>query len=169
MDRIELDHDKYSAYLNQHLTAADAGVKAFRAAAQTWEDTPWESVFRQLHDEIEESHGKVQALIQRLDYEVSTARNLLAGVAQAAGRLNPLNFTRSNDGLMTQMEIDALVGAVRAQQMMWETLVVLAGVDERLDAAECQSMVDLCEDQRDRIVEVSNQTAPARFTLDAAE
>ena len=33
MQGVELDHDKYSAYLNQHLFAADAGVQAFKAAA----------------------------------------------------------------------------------------------------------------------------------------
>lgn len=164
MERIELDHDKYSAYLNQHLVAADAGVKAFKAAADTWEQTPLQAVFEQLHSELEQSHAAVKALIERLGYDVSMARNLVAGVAHAAGRLNPLNFTRSNDGLMTQMEFDALAAAVRAQQMMWETLVVLSDVDDRLDRAEMQAMVDRCESQRARVVEASAQTAVERFT-----
>lgn len=169
MERIELDHDKYSAYLNQHLTASDAGVKAFKAAAETWGDTPWEQVFLQLNSELEGSHDKVKALIARLGYEVSTTRTILAGVAEVAGRFNPLNLTRDNDGLMTQMEFDGLAGALRAQQMMWETLVVLSEIDDRLDRAECQAMVDLCEDQRRRVVEASADTAIARFTHDSVE
>ncbi|AQP44939.1 hypothetical protein [Tessaracoccus flavus] len=164
MQRIELDHDKYSAYLNQHLVAADAGVKAFKAAADTWEGTPLQAVFEQLHRELEQSHDKVKALIERLGYDVSMTRNLVAGVAHVAGRLNPLNFTRNSDGLMTQMEFDALAAAVRAQQMMWETLVVLSDVDDRLDRAEMQAMVDLCEDQRARVVKASAETAVERFT-----
>ena len=169
MERIELDHDKYSAYLNQHLTASDAGVKAFKAAAETWKDTPWEQVFLQLNSELEESHDKVKALIARLGYEMSTTRTILAGVAEVAGRFNPLNLTRDNDGLMTQMEFDGLAAALRAQQMMWETLVVLSEIDDRLDRAECQAMVDLCEDQRRRVVEASADTAIARFTHDSVE
>ena len=169
MERIELDHDKYSAYLNQHLTASDAGVKAFKAAAETWKDTPWEQVFLQLNTELEGSHDKVKALIARLGYEVSTTRTILAGVAEVAGRFNPLNLTRDNDGLMTQMEFDGLAAALRAQQMMWETLVVLSEIDDRLDRAECQAMVDLCEDQRRRVVEASADTAIARFTHDSVE
>ena len=169
MERIELDHDKYSAYLNQHLTASDAGVKAFKAAAETWGDTPWEQVFLQLNPELEGSHDKVKALIARLGYEVSTTRTILAGVAEVAGRFNPLNLTRDNDGLMTQMEFDGLAAALRAQQMMWETLVVLSEIDDRLDRAECQAMVDLCEDQRRRVVEASADTAIARFTHDSVE
>lgn len=169
MDGIELDHDKYSAYLNQHLVAADAGVKAFKAAADTWSGTPWQATFEQLHDELSDSHEKVKELIERLGYEVSAARNLVAGLAQAAGRVNPLNFTRDNDGMMTQMELDALAAAVRAQQMMWETLLVLTEIDDRLDRDFCQLMVDRCEDQRARVVEVSKATTHARFTMDSLE
>lgn len=166
---IELDHDKYSAYLNQHLFAADAGVKAFKAAADTWGGTPYGPVFQQLHDELADSHAQVKALIERLGYEISTARNLVSGLVQAAGRVNPLNLMRDHDGKMTQSELDALVAAVRAQQMMWETLVVLADVDDRLDKAYCQSMVDRCEDQRARVAQVSRETAIDRFTLHPAE
>lgn len=166
MTGIELDHDKYSAYLNQHLTAADAGVEAFKAAADTWAGTEWEATFLQLHDELKDSHGEVERLIKGLGYEVSSGRTLMAGMAKVAGRLNPINFTRNDDGQMTQIELDALAAAVRAQQMMWETLVVLAEVDSRLDKALCQSMIDRCVDQRTRVVVVSTATAVDRFTVD---
>lgn len=169
MDTIALDHDKYSAYLNQHLVAADAGVKAFRAAADTWHATPYEQVFLQLHDELAESHEQVRQLIERLGYEVSTTRNVVAGLVQAAGRLNPLNPTRSHHGLMTQSELDALAAAIRAQQMMWETLVVLADIDRRLDKDWCQSMIERCEDQRGRVLKVSQDTAIDRFTREPVE
>ena len=113
MAAIELDHEKYSAYLNQHLVAADAGVKSFSAAADTWAGTPAEAVFHQLHDELADSHAKLKALIERLGYEVSTARNVVAGVVQAVGRVNPLNPTRSHDGLMTSMRSPAPSGPSR--------------------------------------------------------
>lgn len=169
MSSVELDHDKYSAYLNQHLVAADAGVQAFSAAADTWADTQWESTFRQLHDELEESHEKVKQLIVHLGYEISTVRQMVSGVVAAAGRVNPLNLTRNRDGLMTQAEFDALVAAVRGQQMMWETLQVLTGIDDRLDRDECRAMVELCEDQRRRVLEVNAATAKSRFTLAPAD
>lgn len=169
MNSVELDHDKYSAYLNQHLVAADAGVRAFAAAGDTWKDTQWEATFRQLHDELEDSHTKLKELIERLGYRISMVRNVVAGVAAVAGRVNPLNFTRNNDGLMTQEELDALAAALRGQQMMWETLVVLADIDDRLDKAECQTMVERCESQRDRVRTVSETTVKDRFTRDPDE
>lgn len=165
MSSVELDHDKYSAYLNQHLVAADAGVQAFSAAADTWTDTEWEATFRQLHDELEDSHTKLKELIERLGYEISTVRNIVSGVAAVAGRLNPLNITRNKDGLMTQAEFDALAAAVRGQQMMWETLKVLSEIDDRLDADDCQAMIERCEDQRGRVLEANAATAKARFTV----
>lgn len=166
---IELDHDKYSAYLNQHVVAADAGVKAFKAAADTWAGTPYEAVFQQLGDELADSHATVKGLMEQLGYEISTARKVVAGLAQAAGRVNPLNLTRDHAGRMTQSELDSLATAIRAQQMMWETLVVLADVDDRLDKAFCQSMVDRCENQRERVVNVSRETAVDRFIRHPAE
>lgn len=169
MTGIELDHDKYSAYLNQHLVAADAGVEAFKAAADTWAGTEWEATFLQLHKELNDSHDEVERLIKDLGYELSTGRTLLAGVAKAAGRLNPINVTRNADGTMTQMELDALVAAVRAQQMMWETLLLLGSVDPRLDKTFSQTMIDRCADQRARVVRVSTATAVDRFTLNTAE
>lgn len=169
MTQIELDHDKYSAYLNHHLLAADAGVQAFAAAADTWEGTPWESTFRELHEELAGSKDHLTDLMEKLGYEVSTGRQLVKGLVEVVGRINPLNITRSKDGLMTQSEIDALAGAVRAQQMMWETLLVLADVDERLDAADCQRMIERCEDQRGRVLEVNRATAQDRFTKSPEE
>lgn len=164
MQGVELDHDKYSAYLNQHLFAADAGVQAFKAAADTWKDTKWESSFLQLHEELKDSHAKVKALISDLGYETSTLRNVASGLAAVAGRLNPINLLRNEDGIATQAEFDALAGAVRAHQMMWDTLVVLSQIDERLDAEFCRSMVERCEDQRRRIIEINEETVHARFT-----
>lgn len=164
MTSPEFDHDVYSAYLNQHLVAADAGVEAFKAAADTWRGTPQEAVFLQLHEELVDSHATLKGLIEDLGYEVSATRKVISGVVHAAGRLNPLNPTRSHDGLMTRGEIDALVAAVRGQQMMWDTLVVLSEVDPRLDKAFCESMVARCEDQRARVARVSAQTAIERFT-----
>ncbi len=163
----ELDHNKYSAYLNQHLVAADAGVESFKAAADTWEGTKWAATFDQLHTEEIESHAKVEALIESLGYKVSTTRNVLSGVVAAAGRFNPLNPTRSRDGRMAQAEIDSLISAIRAQQTMWETLTVLADIDNRLDKAECIQMIERCEDQRARVFNMSQETVKERFTQPA--
>lgn len=164
MQGVELDHDKYAAYLNQHLFAADAGVQAFKAAADTWKGTEWESSFLQLHEELKDSHAKVKVLITDLGYEISTLRNVASGLAAVAGRLNPINLFRNEDGRATQVEFDALAGAVRAQQMMWDTLGVLSEIDDRLDAEFCRSMVERCEDQRGRILKINAATAHSRFT-----
>lgn len=164
--RTTLDGDRYAAYLNQHLVASDSGINAFRAAAQSWHDTPYEDVFATIADELEDSRAHLIALIERLGYSVSKARNLVSGAAEAAGRINPLNPTRSSDGRGTQMELDSLVGAVRTQAMMWETLEVLLTVDPRLDAAEIAELLERCRSQRDRVRRVSAETAVERFTAD---
>ena len=70
---------------------------------------------------------------------------------------------------MTQAEIDSLVAAIRAQQMMWETLTVLAVIDDRLDKADCTKMIDRCRDQRARVCDLHHATVKERFTKPAGE
>lgn len=164
---VELDHEHYAHYLNQHLLAADAGVKSFKAAQKSWEGTSAEPIFATLHDEIDENRRRLEELIERLGYEVSRTRSLLSGVAEVAGRFNPLNPSRSADSTMSQVELDALVGAIRTQAMMWETLQVLTSIDPRLDPAAIAEMVARCESQRNRVRTVSQETAIARFTVHA--
>ncbi len=161
---LQLDHTKYAAYLNQHLLAADAGVKAFKAAAQTWEGTPWAATLEQLYKEETESHAKTRALIQRLGYGPGTTRTILHRLAATAGRFNPINITRNREGRMTQVELESLISATRAQQSMWETLTVLATIDNRLDGPDCEKMVRRCQNQRARVVSVSTETVVERFT-----
>lgn len=163
--QTQLDHDKYAAYLNQHLLASDAGMRAFEAAAHSWADTPYASVFSGISDELEVSRSQLIALIERLGYKVSRTRTVLSGAAEVAGRVNPLNPLRSTDSKGTQLELDSLVGAVRTQAMMWETLLALVDVDPRLDAAELSELVERCASQRNRVREVSAKTAAARFTV----
>ena len=160
---IQFDHDKYSAYLNQHLVAADAGVELFKAAATTWRETRWSATLDELHDEEVQAHARVKDLIESLGYDISSVRNAVSGAVAAMGRHNPLNPTRSREGRMTQAEMDALLSAIRGQQAMWETLVVLAGIDDRLDEADCARMVAVCEDQQARVRDMSQATVRERF------
>ena len=161
----QLDHDRYSAYLNQHLFASDAGMRAFQAAADSWGDNAYGQVFATIHEELKDSRARVVDLIEGWGYQVSTARTLLSGVAQLAGRLNPLNPSRDADSDTGQLEVDSLVGAVRTQRMMWETLDALRVVDDRVDAEFVRAMLARCDSQIQRICEVSAATAPARFTI----
>ncbi|HEX2857894.1 MAG TPA: hypothetical protein VHO26_10545 [Propionibacteriaceae bacterium] len=169
MAEIELNHENYEAYLNQHLVSADGGVKLFKAAEHTWAGTSLESVFRELHDELTDSHAQVKNLIERLGYQVSAWRNVSAGLAEVVGLVNPVNFTRHPYGKLAQPQLDSLAAAIRAQQMLWETLVVLADVDDRLDKEWCRSMIARCEDQRARVAKASSETVLTRFTVQPGE
>lgn len=169
MQASDLNHKNYEAYLNQHLASGDAGIKAFKAAASTWEGTAWGAAFGELHDELQDTHAKVKELIHDLGYRVSGWRNLVAGFANLVGLVNPVNVTRDPEGTMAQFQLDYLAGAVRAQQMMWETLLALADIDERLDKGMCRAMIARCESQRERVLTASRQTVASRFTLPAGQ
>ena len=77
--------------------------------------------------EREDVHMHVEAaLIDRLGLKQSPTEKVLGKAAEVAGRLNPVNLTRSKTQGMTQVELDILQGALQGQIGMWQALGRLA-------------------------------------------
>jgi len=157
------DHRLYSAYLNEHLLASEAGVKAFKAAADTWEGTEYRSVFLDLVRQIDDDKRDLVRLMSTLGYRPHPVKQALTLAANALGRINPVNLMRSKKGGMTQLELDVLVGMVTAKKMMWETLTMLSAVDKRLDPAQLADLTRRAEDQIRQIRDVNTETYLRRF------
>ena len=165
----QIDHRLYAAYLNEHLLASEAGVKAFAAAADTWEGTEHRSAFLSLARQIDADKRDLLSMMLRLGYRPHPVKKLLTAAANTLGRLNPVNIFRSKKGGMTQLELDVLVGMVRTKQMMWETLQLVADVDERLDRAFIADLERRAEDQIRQIREVNAETCVRRFRPPAGD
>lgn len=158
-----VDREMLEDYLNQHLLGSRPGVQAFRAAAQTWADTPHEATLTRLAERVEARQDRLRALIESLGFSTPPTARALGAVAAAGGRLNPVNALRSRGTGWAQVELEVLMGALRSQTEMWRLLEHLAPYEPALDAAEMRRAQELTLEGVEQLQHVVDATLTERF------
>ncbi|MBB5749588.1 hypothetical protein [Micrococcus sp. TA1] len=160
-----LNRDELQDYLNHHLLGSRSGVRMFRTAADTWRGTPYEAEFKELTDQVSQMQDRLIALIDRLGLKQSRTEKVLGKAAEVAGRLNPVNLTRSKTQGMTQVELDILQGALQGQIGMWQALVRLAELvpDGGLDRESMDTNYRRTRHLQDEVRRISEETLGTRF------
>jgi hypothetical protein len=163
--RETLDRDHLQDYLNHHLLGSQSGVNMFRTAAVTWRGTNYEQQFRELARQVQGEQRSLRELIARLGLRTPTPRRILGKAAEVAGRLNPVNLTRSKTQGMTQVELDVLQGAVQGKAGMWHVLGELADrfPDAGLDRQEMDGLYRHAQEQQAELRRISEETLGTRF------
>ncbi|MGD6979621.1 MULTISPECIES: hypothetical protein [Citricoccus] len=160
-----LNRDELQDYLNHHLLGSRSGVRMFCTAADTWKDTPYEEQFKTLTEQVSQMQDRLIALIDRLGLKQSRTEKVLGKAAEVAGRLNPVNLTRSKTQGMTQVELDILQGALQGQIGMWQALVRLAELvpDGGLDREAMDTNYRRTRHLQDEVRRISEETLGTRF------
>lgn len=156
-------HGNLSTYLNEHLLASEGGVKAFHAAAKTFEGTPHEQVLVALAEEVDRDRRDLAKIIQQLGYRPQGWKRALTLLLRAGGSVNPVNLLRMRRSSMTQLELDFLTGAVRGKLSMWQALIELSATDSRFDRALLDDLVRRSEHQIAEVQRISHETVRERF------
>lgn len=160
-----LNRGELQDYLNHHLLGSKSGVRLFQAAASSWNGTQYEEEFLELARQVSEEQDELKALIERLDLRQSVVENALGLAAETAGRLNPVNISRSKSEGMTQVEMDVLQSALQGKAGMYAVLAKLA---ERfpgagLDGQRMRDLYQQAQDQQARVRRISEETMDTRF------
>ncbi|MFC0247372.1 hypothetical protein ACFFIO_02540 [Citricoccus parietis] len=161
----QINQHELQDYLNHHLLGAKSGIRLFQAAADTWDGTEYEQEFRDLSGEVTEEKEELEQLIDRLGLRQSIVENALGVVAGAAGRLNPVNITRSKSEGMTQVEMDILQSALQGKAGMYAVLAKLAErfPEAGLDGQRMKDLYQQAQDQQARVRRISDDTMDTRF------
>ncbi|MDI3331565.1 MAG: hypothetical protein QJR09_12665 [Micrococcus sp.] len=160
-----LNRDELQDYLNHHLLGSRSGVRMFRTAADTWNGTPYEEEFKALTEQVSQMQDRLIALIGRLGLKQSPVENVLGKAAEVAGRLNPVNLTRSKTKGMTQVELDILQGALQGQAGMWQVLGRLGELvpDAGLQPSEMAENLQRTREMQEHIRRIGEETLGTRF------
>lgn len=160
-----IDRDRLEDYLNHHLLGSRSGVRMFRTAADTWDGTDYERQFTDLAGQVQQDQETLEALIARLGMHTPAVEKALGKAAEVAGRLNPVNLTRSKTRGMTQVEMDLLQGALQAKGGMWHVLALLAErfPDAGLDRDEMTGLYQRAQDQEAQVRRIGRETLGTRF------
>ena len=158
-----LDRETLEDYLNQHLLGSRSGVKMFRTAADTWNGTECADRLVQLADQVAADQQSLEELIARLGLKTPALQEAVGQVAEVAGRLNPVNLTRSKGNGWTQVELDLLQGALQAKAAMWDVLAELADHTSELDRSEMERLYQVAQEQQAELRQISEETLATRF------
>lgn len=161
-----LNRERLATYLDLHLTGADGGLDAFKAAADTWRGTPQEPALESLVDQVRADHHDLEDLLGRLGHHRNAARRVLGAGARAVGRVNPANALRAREGGASQVELDLLIGAVNAKLSMWELLLLMEDRDPALDLALLEDLRQRAESQIAQLKGIRDATWAERFATD---
>ncbi|WAP52869.1 hypothetical protein OL239_06875 [Arthrobacter sp. ATA002] len=159
----KLEHASLSAYLDDHLLAAETGVRLFSAARRTWAGSKYEQTFADLENEISGERDELEQLIITLGYRRSKFKHLVATAGAVTGRLGPINPLSTGGGTTGQFELETLQSIVRAKECLYRTLLSLSAHDHRFNPARLREMIDMAGRQQDAVARVMEETAPARF------
>lgn len=158
-----VDPDLLRAYLVEHFLGSSPGIRAFEAAASTWEGTPTGAILTEATGSVREAREELRSLIEELGFRITVAEKGAAGVSQAAGRANPVNLLHRGQGALARIELETLTGMVRAQRCMWESLIALCTVDPRLDRARMERLATVARGVEDALAAELERTTVTGF------
>lgn len=160
-----LDRDHLEDYLNHHLLGSRSGVRMFQTAADTWNGTEYEQQFLDLAAQVQQDQRTLEALIERLGMKIPAVNKAVGKAAEVAGRLNPVNLTRSKTQGMTQVEMDLLQGALQAKSGMWHVLTRLAEQFPELgmEPDQMTGLYESAQQQEAEVRRISEETLGTRF------
>lgn len=163
-----INHETYSYYLNEHFLGSEGGVNAFKAASDTWRDTPHEAALQSLIRQVMDDQEDLDRLINRLGYGHHALKILLTHAVRLLGRINPVNILRRRRAGLAQVELDVLIGMLNAKLAMWDTLLLVAEKDSRLDTDLLDDLRRRAKDQIEQVSRIIEATWEERF-VDSGE
>lgn len=162
-DSRGVSHETLSNYLNEHFLGSEGGVNAFRAAADTWKGTAHEAALLSLCRQVMADREDLGGLVKRLGYGGHPLKAVFTHAVRLLGRVNPVNLLRRRHSGLAQVELDVLTGMLNAKLAMWDTLLLVAGKDPRLDTALLRDLKARATDQISQVRGVIEATWEERF------
>lgn len=148
-------------YLQDHLTAATAGLELFRRSAKSQTDSAHRTALTRLATEIDKDRDTVIRLMDRLDVPRPTYRVVAGWAVEKVGRLkfNGTLFRRSP--LSDVLELEAMRSGVAAKMDLWQLLQRLSSSDQRLQATDFDLLLQRATSQYDELGELHLAAAEA--------
>jgi len=119
-------------YLADHLAAATAGLALVRRSAASNSDNATGAFLLRLSSEIASDREALRRIIAALGYDESNAKQLLAWLGERAGRLKLNGQLVGYSPLSRLLELESLSVGIAGKLALWQTLLQLPGLEQRL-------------------------------------
>lgn len=149
-------------HLRRHLAAAGAGTALFRRVASSIAPDLRTRV-GELARDVEADQQSLLDIAERFDAQRPRLQEIVGGLAQEAGRLNPTGTLLRRSPLADVIELEALGTAVHGKLLGFRTLRQVAQDDPRVDPAEIDHLCERARDQQERLEALRQEAVERAF------
>ncbi|HJQ06104.1 MAG TPA: hypothetical protein VJ872_11705 [Nocardioides sp.] len=143
--------DVLEGYLQNHWTAAAAGVSLFHRVARTHGDPAAAVAVGEVAHEVEADRDTLRGVMRSLDVRPSFIGAVVGRVGAELGRLKPNGRILRRSPLTDVVELEALRDAVYGKRCGWESLRTLADEEPRLDTELLEELIARADRQLERL------------------
>lgn len=148
-----------AVYCNDHLMAATGGIELVGRMIGAHRGTRHEEPLRGLLDELHEERTALTAMTTALGFPIRQYKLLAGWAGEKFTRLKLNGRLLSRSPLSSVVEFEFIATAVLAKRAGFETLRELADVDDRLDAALLDGLIDQANRQHEWLSEARREVA----------
>jgi hypothetical protein len=150
-------------YLRDHEAASVGGLQLFRRCAKANSGTPYSGDLQRLANEIRADRDALRNICQKFGVTYSKVGRALALTGATLGRLKTNGRALSYSPLSRVIELEAMTAGVISKLRLWESLLLLARVDPRLDQAELTRHAADAEEQLTTLRRLHDMAAEEAF------
>jgi hypothetical protein len=153
--------DDLHVHLQNHWTAATAGVDFARRVARSHEGTAAGIGLAEVSDQVADDRESLRKIMQQLGVRPARVVPLAARLVERLGRLKPNGHLIRRSPVSDVLELEAFRGAVTTKQAGWDTLVVLAETDDRLPREWLLQLGERAREQAASLTAIQREVAAA--------
>ena len=155
--------DLLGIYCNDHLAAATGGIELVSRMLSEHTGGPYEAKLEELLDQLREEKTALDGMMAALGFPVRQYKQLASWVGEkvSRGKLNGRLLSRSP--LSSLIEFEFIATAVLGKRAGFETLREAAEVDDRLDKALLDRLIDQANGQHAWLIDARREVAASVF------
>jgi hypothetical protein len=138
-------------YLRDHESAAAGGLQLARRCWKANRGTPYAPELQRLLTDIRSDRDALRQICRQFSVKYSNVGRAVAYLGATVGRLKLNGRLIRYSPLSRILELEALSGGVMAKLRLWQSLLLLADDDERLDSAALTRLETGANDQLEAI------------------
>ncbi|WP_448628093.1 hypothetical protein [Geodermatophilus sp. URMC 64] len=155
--------DLLGIYCNDHLMAATGGIELVSRMLGTHRGKPYEPHLERLLGELREEKTALLTTMQALGFPVRQYKQVATWVGEKFSRLKLNGRLLSRSPLSDLIEFEFIATAVLGKRAGFETLREVAEVDDRIDKALLERLINQADKQHEWLSEARREVAARVF------
>lgn len=156
--------EQLSAYLNDHLGGANAGVEMARQLQEDVEGERDGEILGRLAEEIEEDVETLRALLEQIGTKTSPVKQAAGWLAEKVQRVAVSEPRTGSANLTRLLRVESLSLGVEGKLGLWLALMEVTAANPQLADIDLPRLVERAQDQRRRLETVRLEVARRTFT-----